>query len=187
MSPPPGPADWDALAELTELGSGLEERSELGMEKKLACFDDTFVALTRRQVTAANFCRGDEPPNHFAARAAYEFGLFAGDVSTPLKLRRVEQIESASFVQTRRNSKMKMGKVLAVSAASGIMLGVLAGCGGSTPPAATDPAAAGAKASCSANGAAPAGSAAPASTDGTKASCSSKGSCSGKAGTPPAN
>jgi hypothetical protein len=96
MSPPPGPADWGELAEPTELGSELPElpelgeRSELGMEKKLACFDDTFVALTRRQVTAMNFHGGDKPPNPFAARAAYEFGCSTGDVSTPLKLRRVE-------------------------------------------------------------------------------------------------
>jgi hypothetical protein len=93
MSPPPGPADWGELVELAELGSELpevEERSELGMEKKLACFDDTFVALTRRQVTAMNFHGGDKPPNPFAARAAYEFGCSTGDVSTPLKLRRVE-------------------------------------------------------------------------------------------------
>ncbi|MEO8874214.1 MAG: hypothetical protein ABI461_01400 [Polyangiaceae bacterium] len=79
---------------------------------------------------------------------------------------------------------MKMGKILAVSAVSGIMLGVLAGCGTSAPPTPVDPAAAGGKASCSANGAAPS-TAAPASTDGTKASCSGKGSCSGKAGDAP--
>ena len=87
MSPPPGPDALGELAELVELGEG----SEVGMEKKLACIDDTFVALTRRQVTAMNFHCGDEPPNPFAARAAYEFGLFAGGVSTPLKLRRVEK------------------------------------------------------------------------------------------------
>lgn len=88
MSLPPCPEEWDALAELGPGGPELpelEEGSELGMEKKLACFDDTFVALTRRQVIATNFCRGDEPSNPFAARAAHEFGLFAGDVSTPLK------------------------------------------------------------------------------------------------------
>ncbi|MEO9234166.1 MAG: hypothetical protein ABI421_12590 [Polyangiaceae bacterium] len=90
MSPPPDPAGWDELAELGELGPELEGGSELGMEKKLACFDDTFVALTRRQVTAMNFHGGDKPPNRFAARAAHEFGCSTGDVSTPLKLRRVE-------------------------------------------------------------------------------------------------
>jgi len=77
---------------------------------------------------------------------------------------------------------MKIGKAFAVSAASGILLGVLAGCGGGaaagdpkTPS--TDPAAAGAKASCS-------GTAAPAAGDG-KASCSGKGSCSGKSESAP--
>jgi hypothetical protein len=78
---------------------------------------------------------------------------------------------------------MKIGKVLAVSAVSGILVGTLVGCGdkGATPPP-TDPAAAsGGKASCS--GAAPASSAAPAG--GSKASCSGKGSCSGSAGGAP--
>jgi hypothetical protein len=86
MSPPPIPVDGDALAELTELGAELEVGSELGMEKKLACFDDTFVALTRRQVTAMNFHRGDKPPNPFAARAAHELGVVCGRCQHALKI-----------------------------------------------------------------------------------------------------
>ena len=78
---------------------------------------------------------------------------------------------------------MKMGKVLAVSAVSGIMLGAIVNCGGSNPPP-SDPNAVGAAASGAAAGASDP-SAAPASTDGTKASCSGKGSCSGKAGDAP--
>lgn len=83
---------------------------------------------------------------------------------------------------------MKMGKALAVSAVSGILMGVLAGCGGdkgadpkvpSTDTAAPDAE----KASCSGKGDS---EAAPAGGDATKSSCSGKGSCSGKTDTPPA-
>lgn len=81
---------------------------------------------------------------------------------------------------------MKIGKVLATAAVSGILMGTLVGCGGADKAAAdpntpaTDPAAGGAKSSCSG-----AGGAAPASTDGQKASCSAKGSCSGSSGAAP--
>ena len=56
---------------------------------------------------------------------------------------------------------MNIGKALAVSAVSGILVGVLSGCGGATPPAAT-----------------PETSAAPAAKD----CCKGKNECKGKSG-----
>ncbi len=82
---------------------------------------------------------------------------------------------------------MKMGKALAVSAVSGILMGVLAGCGGDKPadpkvPSTDTAAPDGTKASCSGKDGTPA----PAGGDATKSSCSGKGSCSGKSdSTPP--
>jgi len=84
---------------------------------------------------------------------------------------------------------MKIGKVLAVSAVSGILMGVVAGCGGDKAAAApaADPASStsGEKANCSAAGAAsaaPAGSAA--APAGEKQGCASKNGCKGAAPAP---
>ena len=81
---------------------------------------------------------------------------------------------------------MKIGKTLAISAASGMLVGALVGCGNDKPAATpADPAAAGAKASCSANAAPKASCSA---NGGTKASCSANGgtkaSCSAAAPKP---
>jgi len=80
---------------------------------------------------------------------------------------------------------MKIGKVLAVSAVSGMLMGVVAGCGGDKAAAApaADPA------TTSSDGkAAPATSGAPASSaapSGEKHGCGSKDGCGGKAGSTP--